>query len=148
MAGHRPNGRAARHCNENLRQPDACRRRGPKKKAHGSDHGLFKLRRQERLLQLAGNAAEGRVEVGAEGVDRDVATEMPAAIRPYSIAVAPLSTADTYRRSVAAGRIVPTKSALTFADGMAVPARRDGTRSNSATGGGFGPPWPVRKSRA
>ena len=43
-------------------------------------------------------------------------------------------TADTYRRSVAAGRIVPTKSALPFADGIAVPARRDGTRGNSATG--------------
>ena len=74
-----------------------------------------------------------------------IATEMPAAIRPDLIAVAPLSTADTYRRSVAAGRIVPTKSALTFADGMAVPARRDGTRSNSATGGGFGPPLACEK---
>jgi threonine dehydratase len=28
--------------------------------------------------------------------------------------------ANTYRRSVAAGRVVPTNSALTFADGMAV----------------------------
>ena len=38
--------------------------------------------------------------------------------------------ANSYSRSVAAGRIMPTASALTFADGMA--ARPDGARCNSA----------------
>ena len=41
----------------------------------------------EKLLQLAGNVGERHVQISAA----IIAIEMPAAMRPYSMAVAPLS---------------------------------------------------------